>query len=256
MDNTDSPLVAATVVETVLDIDCDFGTGPDLQLKFSETKNLYKARYPKAHITHVRETTVKNLKEGENPEVEVKPGTPSRIILRTEDEQTIVQVRMKGFSFNQIRPAIADGHLLDLVKENWDKYVSLMLPTGIKKITLRAICKIGIRLPGGNRAPEFSRILKYPPLAPDLGRQIIMTGFISRIALAEPDNDDAIAITMTNQEENDGVLPVILDVVVSHEGEVGLEWHEVDGVISRLKDLKVSVVRGILDESCSIKLLS
>jgi uncharacterized protein (TIGR04255 family) len=211
--NQRAHLANAPITEAVLDIQVQL---PDrVRLGHLETMHRdIRDRYPNRRTRHRVEVNIKL--EGEAPIT--TPPKEDGYLFQSRDGKRIVQARLDGFSFNQLKPYETWEALRDEAKELWARYVDIARPEIVKRIALRYINRMELPLP-------FTDFKDYVRIAPEIAPEIpqAVQNFFLRLEIPYPSGALAI-VTETLQPPGDPPhaekLPLILDIdVIMAENE-------------------------------------
>ena len=91
------------IVETVLDIDCDFPPNFDLRAAQGDIRDAMREQYPKHREQMLHQTQIRQERDA-SPQVQLEHQTLNAVQLLKEDEKQLVQFRANGYSFNRLAP--------------------------------------------------------------------------------------------------------------------------------------------------------
>lgn len=128
---------------------------------------------------------------------------------RTEDDKTIAQFRIDGFTLNRLKPYTSWNELRPLAEDLWDKYRSVAKPEAITRIALRYINHLEIP----QRVVNFDEYLRACPQVPlelpqSVGR------FLYQTSILDPADHIVVNVTQAFQappHDSPGII-VILDI--------------------------------------------
>jgi len=167
-----------------------------------------KDRYPNRRTRHRVEVNIRL--EGEGPPI-TRPKEDG-YLFQSRDGRKIVQARLDGFSFSQLKPYETWETLRDEAKDLWARYVDIGHPDHIERIALRYINRMELPLP----ITDFKEYVRTAPeIAPDVPQAV--QNFFLRLEIPYADGSLAI-VTETIQPADDPAnaktLPLILDIDV------------------------------------------
>jgi uncharacterized protein (TIGR04255 family) len=168
-------------------------------------------RYPNRRTRKRLEGSVNVMPEGE-VRIATPPPTEDGYLFQSRDGKRIVQARLDGFSFNQLKPYDTWETLRDEAKEHWARYVDIARPESIKRIAVRYINRMELPLP----ITDFRDYVRTAPeIAPEVPQAV--QNFFLRLEIPYPGGALAI-VTETVQPAADPpnakTLPLILDIDV------------------------------------------
>lgn len=163
-------------------------------------------------------------------------------IFTSEDEQQVVQFRLDGFTFNQLRPYPRDGW--PVVRQEairlWEVYLSAPLPMRVARIGLRYINEINIPLPN----VDLEEYLTEPPRIPSSLPQSL-DYFLTRLVIPFPELQAKAIITQSLGQPGH-VLPsvsILLDIDVLTNVSAEANSPKVWEIIDRFRDVKNKIFK-------------
>jgi uncharacterized protein (TIGR04255 family) len=201
-------------------------------------------RYPIVEAMHLYETEV-TWQPGTKKPMDARTAEPHTggYAFRSSDRLSVVQFRLDGFTYNRLRPYTSWDELQPEVLRLWGLYQETARPETCSRITARYINKIDI--PAGS---ELSDYLTAPPKLPD-GFPDILTGFLMRVIIQDPERDLSASITQTSQVQLDPKSPaVILDIEVYRQTDAGGLDKQVEPTLAGLHDMKNRIFFGSLTD--------
>jgi uncharacterized protein (TIGR04255 family) len=200
-------LTNAPITEAVLDIQVQLPANARLGHLEAMHRDI-RDRYPNRRTRHRLEVNIKL--EGEMPIA--TPPKEDGYLFQSRDGKRIVQARLDGFSFNQLKPYDTWEALRDEAKQLWARYVDIARPEIVKRIALRYINRMDLPLP----FTDFSDYVRIAPeIAPGIPQGV--QNFFLRLEIPYPSGALAI-VTETLQPPADPAqartLPLILDIDV------------------------------------------
>ncbi len=239
-------LAHAPIVEAVLDIDCDVPLPEGIGPLEGTARARFRDTYPKFRKQLLQGYQIRQSLD-EPPQVSTQRGIQAFQFLQ-EDEKQLVQVRAQGFSFNRLAPYASLDDYLPEIERTWRLFVEITSPVQIRQIRLRYINRILLPLTEGR--VELGEYLKAAPQLPDESA-LQLTGFLSQTAAVERETGSEVKIILTNQVEQGGQLPVILDIEASRQGTSEPEdWNWILSEVQSLRGLKNRVFRDTLTTKC------
>lgn len=239
-------LAKPPIVEAVVDFDCDHSPGQELLSLEAEARSVFRDTYPKFRRRYAQEFKIE-ARGDDPPDTSSRYGLEAFQFLKRENEQ-LVQVRDKGFSFNRLTPYEGFDRYLPEIERTWQLYLNLAVPTKVSVLRLRYINRIEVPAEGGRVGLDayFKAGTQLPSVA---GARF--TGFLSQYSAMEPETGNRAKIFMTAQDIVDDKLPVILDIRVSREisTEPG-NWDVVLPTLLSLRMLKNRIFTDMITEQC------
>jgi uncharacterized protein (TIGR04255 family) len=174
----------APITEAVI----DFRVSPSKDLlpdRLREARELLKGDYPRAsEPRHYQASLHVSAKEPEKAESTTRELGFRGVWLRTEDQQSIAQFRVDGFTFNRLRPYTRWEEILPEALRLWNIYLRLASPRSITRLALRYINHMS--LPGSGPRFELEEYITIAPRLPQLVPDLF-SSFTTRILLAYPE---------------------------------------------------------------------
>lgn len=246
MNGTDLPLTNAPIIEAVLDIDCDLPPGIGLETLETAARDALRNRYPKMQ-TRFRQEFQIEAAVGEPVRHALLQGIEAFVFLADDDKQ-LVQVRSGGYSFNRLKPYTSLDDYLPEIKRSWDIYCQIASPIMVRKIQLRFINRIPLPLENGkvDLRDYLNADLKA---AEESG--LILGGFFSQYAAAEPATGHHVTSVLTAENPQGEQLPVIFDCTVfASVAADPANWDELQEKIQSLRSLKNRIFNSTLTSQC------
>lgn len=239
-------LANAPIVEAVLDIDCDMSPGMDIAALEGPARDLFREQYPKFRKQLLWEHQIKQ-QGGAPPEMSARQGIQAFQFLH-DDEKQLVQVRSRGFSFNRLAPYSSLDNYLPEIERSWGLFVGLAAPIQVKLVRLRYINRILLPMEKGK--VELNEYLTISPRVPDEDR-LVLAGFLNQYSALETGTGNQVNIVLTAQPQENGSLPVILDIEAFQSGESEpSDWSSIQSKIQVLRDLKNRLFEKALTKRC------
>ena len=117
------------------------------------------------------------------------------LILKTKRELEIMQLRLDGFTFNRLRPYTSWEQIFPKAYRSWKKYRDHVSPLAVTRLALRYINVLDVPMP----KTGFGEYLESPPAllrgAPD-----VVSGFLTRVVLQDPDSGMSVNLTQALQD--------------------------------------------------------
>lgn len=127
---------------------------------------------------------------------------------KNQNQDTIAQFRIDGFSLNKLKPYTSWEELRPLAIDLWEKYRSIANPEAVTRIALRYINHITIN----ETNLDFDEYLRAAPQVPPELPQTI-SRFFYRTTIVEPENNNFVHVTQAFEPQSSpsGIM-IILDI--------------------------------------------
>ena len=172
------------------------------------------------------------------------------IQLLNDDENQIVQVRNKGFSFNRLAPYTSLDDYLVEIKRTWGLFLELVSPVQIRAIRLRYINRLLIpTINGSVNLDDYFVIAPHLPCEDRLS----FAGFLNQHTAIEDEtgNEVNIVLSFRARPQEPDTIEVIFDITAA-KAEI-TEPDNWDFILSRIQSLRIlknQVFAGTLTEKC------
>jgi uncharacterized protein (TIGR04255 family) len=224
------------IEEALLDLRTDLPAKVDLA-RLEEFHNCIRERFPTKRDRFEFQGSIQ-LKGGGPPEM--GPSSYKRVgfIFLSPDGKRVVQARLDGFSFSQLRPYESWQSLLEEAKGLWSKYLELVQPSMVTRVALRYINRITINLPMED-LKEY--ILTYPVTAP--GMPGIFSEFFMRIVMPVPESDATAIVLLATEPPKAGAgkLTLVFDIDAFCRSNLDPKSEELWTRLEKLRDLKNTI---------------
>ncbi|MCC7144613.1 MAG: TIGR04255 family protein [Candidatus Eisenbacteria bacterium] len=246
MNEVDSKLAQAPIVEAIVEIYCDVPPGLDLASVARTAAKRFESRYPKGRTRLLEQHTL-TKQANVPPEYRERLGVHA-YLFSTEDELQTVQVRGLGFSFNRLAPYGSLDEYLPDIEWAWGGYKSIVMPLLVREVRLRYVNRILI--PKTQATIDLARYITLSPGVPGSG-DFTLSGFLTQYIATENATGSRVSVTATPQAAEEGHLPVILDIQVSRVVAAEPDdWESLAHAIASLRVTKNRVFRGALTPDC------
>lgn len=235
----------APIIEAVLDIDCDVPVGFDLAATQEAAQAALAAEYltPRQRF-HDR---LQFEKKGDGPIQHSASHALEALQFHSADGKQIVQVRAQGYSFNRLAPYTGLNDYAPEIRRTWEIYQGLVNAIEIQKVSLRYINRLELP-PVGNKM-DLSEYLEVCPTLPGDGLEF--KGFLHQASAVDRTTGHQATIITTCQVPQGSVLPVILDISVSHATCIEpTDWPALWSMVESLRRLKNHIFKNTLTEAC------
>ncbi len=189
-------------------------------------------RFPKMEDRHRMQAIFEV--EGGKGRPPVIQKSPHGYFFKSEDEKTVVQFRVDGFTLNRLRPYTSWDELFPLVIDLWRLYCTTARPEVITRLAVRYINRIPLP-PGPIRTETYLRA--GPTIPQELPQHI--SSFLTRVTIHDLDADiaahvaQALEVDVSRQQSI-----VILDIDAFRQGEVAVGDTAVEETLNRLRKFK------------------
>lgn len=236
----------APIIEALVDFDCDMPADFELSAVESESRSRFSHDYPNAKKSFIQHNEIQARL---NAPPQVKATQALRALqFFSPDSLQLVQLRSNGYSFNRLGPYSTLDDYLPEIERTWNVFVDLALPVRVQRVALRYINRI--LLPAKDKRVELEDYLPLGPKFPE-EHSLAYNGFLNRYSADELGTENHVTITLTNQDFEEGKLPVIFDIEVSRKVEAEpRDWEAILKVILSLRALKNRVFRKTLSDKC------
>lgn len=185
------------------------------------------------------------IKPGNAPEVLRPSGGPDGYLFRSNDGKKIVQAKLDGFTFNQLKPYDRWETFHAEAKALWEIYCEIAKPQNVTRLALRYINRIEIPLP----IKEFKEyILTVPDVADGLPHGL--ANFFMQLVVPDQESKNIAIITETMEPIENGILPLIFDIDVYRQAAFSSESDEIWNVLASLRDLKDAIFFKSITPKC------
>ena len=237
----------STLIEMVLDIDCDLPPGADPTQWKDQASNSLRDQYPRLTLMYREDF------QFEAQPKNVPALTHSRAVdnlrFHSTDDKALVQFRALGYSFNRLAPYPGFGNLLPEIQRTWGIYCGISRPLRVKEVRQRYINRL--LLPLSNGKLSFADFLHHHPTLP-FQTGLSFTGFFNQHQAKEPATGCRATMVLATQPEQAKHLPLLFDITVSSP-PLGLEptdWDEITRRVQLNRDLATRIFLNTLKPSC------
>lgn len=235
------------VVEAVIEIECDTPPERDFASLEEAAKAHYLSGYPKFTPTFEQLHEISGAADG-SLSTSMKRTLDAFRFFR-EDGKQLVQVRRRGFTFNQLAPYPGLNAFRADVEEAWRAYLEIAAPRRITKIQLRYINRILLPL-SPNGQLDLDEYLRRGPRLADEDR-LTFVGFLSQYAALDRESGHLVVTVLTTQPPEDGRITLIFDnSAIDTSPPDPTDWPAILGRIHSLRGLKNHVFRRTLTDKC------
>lgn len=168
--------------------------------------------------------------------------------LKSEDEKTVAQFRVDGFTFNRLKPYTSWEEICPEAMRLWRIYVDITQPRSVMRLAVRYINRLP--LPAGASGIELEDYIITAPRAPQSVPDVIST-FAMRTVLAHPERrlgaNVAQILEANPQDPSRAVL--LFDINVYRIGELQVDDEVLQDVLADLRLYKNQIFFGSLTEN-------
>lgn len=166
------------------------------------------------------------------------------LFFQSEDDKTVAQFRIDGFTLNRLRPYTSWDELLPVVMELWNNYCDVAQPEYVARLALRYLNRI--ELPA--TTVDFGHyITKAPELPPEVPPRI--RRFVSRVTVEDENTGLSAHIGQTLEQDADSrIFALLLDVDAFREERFDPSDPRIRDVLGALRDLKNTIFFSLITE--------
>ncbi len=192
-------------------------------------------RFPKMEVQRGLKATFEvKLIESEGPPPVIRDLGLRGYFFKSEDEKTVGQFRVDGFTLNRLHPYTSWEELFPLVIELWRLYSAIARPEVITRLAVRYINRIPFP-PGPFELETYLRLA--PAVPPDLPQTI--SSFLTRVTIQNPAIDIAAHVTQASEGNASGRQPAaIFDIDAFKDGEFAVDGSTIEETFNQLRDFK------------------
>ncbi len=166
------------------------------------------------------------------------------IWLRTEDQKTVAQFRVDGFTFNRLKPYTRWEQIIPEAMRLWGIYVELANPQSITRLALRYINHMTFPRPEP-RLEEY--IVTCPQLPPTVPK--ILSSFSTRLVLEHPQRRMRANVIQALEVGVKTASPSLLfDIDVHRAGDLEINAGVIEEIFGDLRTYKNDIFFGSLTE--------
>jgi uncharacterized protein (TIGR04255 family) len=201
-------------------------------------KSRLRDRYPVAvNLTNLNVT----LQPGR---AELVQGTsvPAGILLKSEDEKSVVQFRADGFTFNRLDPYTSWDEIYPETMRLWHEYVRITQPQTVSRLATRYINRLRLPLPIADLDEYLTAGPRLPPRLPHELR-----GYLIRVVVYDREREVSAIVTQTPEADplDPAHLQILLDIDAYKDELLYLpDSSEIPAVLSRLRHCKNAIFYG------------
>lgn len=211
--------------------------------RLKEASELLKEEYPRIDERKGYETRVE-FSDGPPGEPRTRDVGFQGIWLKTEDEKTVAQFRVDGFTFNRLKPYTRWEQVLPEALRLWGVYVELANPQGVTRLALRYINHMTFPVPEPRLEDYIVNCPRVPPTVPQ-----ILSSFSTRVVLENPERRTRANVIQALEVGVETAAPSLLfDIDVFRTDELEMNPTVVRKVFGDLREYKNDIFFGSLTE--------
>ncbi len=219
----------APIREALIDIQVN----PRSDLEINEMKQFHdsiSADYPKEQRQALYQISLSLGKTRKTEQIDELRG----FRYESEDGKQVVQARRDGYTFSRLEKYETWANLREEAVKLWTLYKKIAQPEIVKRVAVRYINGFKIKTP-------FEKYLQAPPIIlPSLS--VTLQGFMTRAVVHDDTSDANVIITQGVKEiEDDGSVPLILDIDVYKEVLLEPDDKEIWSIIESFHDVKNNI---------------
>ncbi len=167
------------------------------------------------------------------------------IWLKTEDQKTVAQFRVDGFTFNRLKPYTRWEQILPEALRLWSVYAELANPQSVTRVALRYINHMNLPSAGAGLDDYIVTSPRLPPSVP----QIILSAFATRVVLKHPERRMTATVIQALEVGVKTPAPSLLfDIDVYRTGDFQVTKSAIEEILSDLRVYKNEIFFGSLTE--------
>lgn len=232
----------APITEAIVDF--RVSASPDSRRdRLREAIDLLKVEYPRTEEPKRYEARLE-FSGGRPSEPRTRDLGFQGIWLRTEDQETVAQFRVDGFTFNRLKPYTRWEQILPEAMRLWGIYVELANPPSITRLALRYINHMTFPRPEP-RLEEY--IVTCPQLPPTVPK--ILSSFSTRLVLEHPQRRMRASVIQALEVGVKTASPSLLfDIDVYRAGDLEINASTIEEIFGDLRTYKNDIFFGSLTE--------
>ncbi|MCC6544675.1 MAG: TIGR04255 family protein [Nitrospirae bacterium] len=231
MMNKYTSLSKAPITEALIDIRVKPKKGIEVE-QLDSIYALISDQYPNRQILRRLESRIEFKQE----ESIVSPGTDTinGYVYTSSDQIQVVQAKPDGLTFSRLKPYETWELFRAEAYRLWEMYAEITSPELITRVALRYINTLNIPLP----IKDFGDYLTSPPVVPHALPQGV-SSFLTRVVIHESSLDVVAIITQALEQIVDpNFAPIILDIDVFKQSQIGMSKEDAWDVLEKLRHLK------------------
>jgi uncharacterized protein (TIGR04255 family) len=232
-------LANAPIVEALIDLKVQAREDATASM-FESVRGRLASAYPKVKTLQTFATHV-GVQQGQLVAGPASQGEAG-VLCFTEDEKTVVQFRVDGFTFNKLQPYSSWNDIYPETLRLWRLYQEVARPRQVTRAAARYINRLA--LPSADYGKYLSALPQLPPELPQEARS-----FLTRVTLY--DSHRATSAILTQAFESPVEAPsvgVLLDIDAFKDLEITPSDSELDSLFESLHSLKNEIFFGSITE--------
>ena len=166
------------------------------------------------------------------------------IWLKTEDQKTVAQFRVDGFTFNRLKPYTRWEQIFPEALRLWNVYVELAQPQSVTRVALRYINHMNLPSPGVKLDDYIVTSPRLPPSVPQ-----ILSSFVTRVVLEYPERKMKANVVQTLEIGVKTSAPSLLfDIDVYRSGDLEVSPTALKPIFDDLRHYKNEIFFGSLTD--------
>jgi uncharacterized protein (TIGR04255 family) len=166
------------------------------------------------------------------------------IWIRTEDQKTVAQFRVDGFTFNRLKPYTRWEQILPEALRLWGVYLELANPLSVTRIALRYINHMNLPGSGAELSDYIQTSPRLPPGVPQ-----ILSNFATRVVLEYPERRMSANVIQVLEIGVETSAPSLLfDIDVYRAGDFKVDAATMEEILGDLRQYKNDIFFGSLTE--------
>lgn len=156
------------------------------------------------------------------------------IWLKTEDEKSVAQFRVDGFTFNRLKPYTRWEQILPEALRLWRLYTELATPQSVTRLALRYINHMKLPAPASSLDDYILTSPKVPPSVPQT-----LSAFATRIVLEHAQHQMKANVVQVLEAGIEGpALSLLFDIDVYRAGPLEVSAATMEQILGNLRDYK------------------
>jgi len=166
------------------------------------------------------------------------------IWLKSEDEKTVAQFRINGFTLNRLKPYAGWDAFFEAAMRAWSVYVDLAKPQSVTRIALRYINHMPLPGVGAELNDFIHTAPRLPPSVPD-----VLSGFATRVVLEHPERRvSANVVQVLEVGMDSSATTLLLDIDAHKVGDFSVTKEVLAGILQDLRAYKNNIFFGSLTD--------
>jgi uncharacterized protein (TIGR04255 family) len=216
---------------------------------FRKLKKTIGDRFPKVEERKLFSSQLR-IKKGEPQPPSAEYHGVHGYFFRPEDDKTVVQFRIDGFTFSRLKPYTYWEEMFGEARELWGMYSEIAQPEAVTRLAVRYINHINIPLPVDDLSDYFTASPKIPD-----NIQGVISGFLSKVVVYDQEMDVSANIVQALEKSTkpDKHITVVLDIDSFKTGDFNVSNGEMWDIFANLHNLKNQVFfNSITDETARL----